>query len=55
MGRRLSPIRLKSRDVFISFLCLQDIKLICYRIDEDADKEPGDPSVVFIGRNVPEI
>ena len=43
------------KDVFLSFLCLQDIKLICYRIDEDADVEPGNPSAAFIGCNVPEI
>jgi hypothetical protein len=44
VGRRLRPIRLKSKDLFISFLCLQDIKLICYRMDEDADLEPRNPS-----------
>jgi hypothetical protein len=43
------------KDAFPSVFWLQEIKWICYRMDEDADVEPGNPSAASIGRNVPEI
>jgi hypothetical protein len=43
------------KDAFLWFLCLQDIKWMCYRVDNHADKESGNPSAAFFGCNVREI